>query len=96
MTQNWCYLLDQAYSTVSKLPKTSPTCRQNRHGLLKVENLKTTPHLTEECKLVIAEKTIQTFNTLIVYVQNKAALQEFARKYQGSSRSSLQKATKFC
>ncbi len=30
---------------------------------LKVQNLQTNPHLTEECKLVIAEHAIITFNT---------------------------------
>jgi hypothetical protein len=60
--------------------------------LLKVQNLKTTPHLTEECKLVIAEKSIQTFGTLIKYTQNKAALIAFAQKNQDSPRASLKKA----
>jgi hypothetical protein len=59
--------------------------------LLKVQNLKTTPHLTEECKLVIAEKAIKTFDTLMDYTQNKAALVAFAQKYQGSPRVSLRK-----
>ena len=59
--------------------------------LLKVENLKTTPHLTEECKLVIAEKAIQTFSTLIQYTKNKTALIEFAEKYQISPRNNLKK-----
>jgi hypothetical protein len=59
--------------------------------LLKVEKLKTTPHLTEECKLVIAEKAIQTFSTLIRHSENKKALLDFARKHQGSLRTSLRK-----
>lgn len=60
--------------------------------LLKVENLKVTPHLTEECRLVIAEHAIETFNTLINYTQNKRALIAFAKKHQNSSRASLKKA----
>lgn len=59
--------------------------------LLKVQNLQTTPHLTEECKLVIAEQAIQTFGTLITHAQNKKALIEFAQKHQDSPRSSLKK-----
>jgi hypothetical protein len=59
--------------------------------LLKVENLQTTPHLTEECKLVIAEKAIQTFNTLIRHTQNKKALIDFAKKHLSSSRASLKR-----
>lgn len=64
--------------------------------LLKVQNLKVTPHLTEECKLVIAEQTIKTFGTLIDYIQNQKALIDFAKKHQNSPRASLQKeAQKF-
>lgn len=64
--------------------------------LLKVQNLQTTPHLTEECKLVIAQQAIETFNTLIHYTQNKAALIEFAQKHQNSPRNALRmEALKF-
>jgi hypothetical protein len=59
--------------------------------LLKVQNLQTTPHLTEECRLVIAEKAIETFDTLIRYTKDKSALIAFAKKYQNSSRESLRK-----
>ncbi len=59
--------------------------------LLKVQDLKVTPHLTEECKLVIAEHTVKTFNTLIKYTQNKKVLLDFAKKHQNSHRISLKK-----
>jgi hypothetical protein len=59
--------------------------------LLKVQDLKMTPHLTEECKLVIAEHTIRTFNILIRYTQNKASLIVFVEKHQNSKRASLKK-----
>ncbi|HLN89033.1 MAG TPA: hypothetical protein VK253_03105 [Candidatus Binatia bacterium] len=59
--------------------------------LLKVQDLKVTPHLTEECKLVIAEQTVKSFNTLINYTQNKKALLDFAKKHQNSPRFSLKK-----
>jgi hypothetical protein len=57
--------------------------------LLKVQNLQTTPHLTEECKLVIAQAAIGTFNTLISYTQNKETLVAFAQKHQNSPRTKL-------
>jgi len=57
--------------------------------LLKVQNIQVTPHLTEECKLVIAQATIGTFNTLIKYTQNKEALLAFAQKHQNSPRAKL-------
>ena len=59
--------------------------------LLKVQDLKITLHLTDECKLVIAEHTIRTFNTLIRYTQNKASLIVFVEKHQNSKRVSLKK-----
>jgi len=59
--------------------------------LLKVQDLKITPRLTEECKLVIAEHAIRTFNTLIRNTQNKAALIVFTEKHQNSKRASLKK-----
>ena len=59
--------------------------------LLKVKNLNASAHLTEECKLVIAEQAIKTFNTLINHTQNKQALLAFAQKYLESSRASLKK-----
>jgi hypothetical protein len=59
--------------------------------LLKVQNLRLTPHLTEECTKVIAEKAIRTFKTLMKYTENKAALIDFAEKHQNSSRVSLRR-----
>ncbi len=59
--------------------------------LLKVQKLQITPHLTEECKLVIAQKAIETFNTLISQVQNKKALLAFAQKHQDSRRAALRR-----
>jgi hypothetical protein len=59
--------------------------------LLKVQSLKITPHLTEECKLVIAQKAIESFNTLINFTKNKKALLDFAEKHKVSSRDALRK-----
>jgi hypothetical protein len=59
--------------------------------LLKVQDLKMTPHLTAECRLVIAEHAIETFNKLIRYSKNKAALIFFAEKHQNSKRVSLKR-----
>ncbi len=63
--------------------------------LLKVQDLKLSPHLTEECCLVIAEQAIKTFSTIANYTQNKKALVDFARKHQNSSRISLRKVANF-
>ncbi len=64
--------------------------------LLKVENLSVTPHLTEECKRVLAEKAIECFDMFFDRIHNKDRVLSFARKYVGSSRKTLKvKADKF-
>jgi hypothetical protein len=57
--------------------------------LLKVENLSVTPHLTEECKRVLAEKAIECFDMFFDRIHNKDRVLSFARKYVGSSRKTL-------
>ena len=57
--------------------------------LLKVQDLKVTPHLTEECKLVIAEQAIKTFDTFFDHIEVKEKVVAFAQKYLNSSRTSL-------
>lgn len=59
--------------------------------LLKVQNLQSTPHISNECKLVIAQHTMRTFNTLIEYTQNRKPLIDFAQKHKNSTRASLRK-----
>jgi len=57
--------------------------------LLMVENIKTTPHLTNECKLVIAEKAIESFDMFFDKVKQKNKIISFVKKYSSSSRNSL-------
>jgi hypothetical protein len=59
--------------------------------LLKVQNLRLTPHLTEECTRVIAQKAIETFDTLMTYCKNKEPLLAFAQSHLDSTRGSLRK-----
>jgi hypothetical protein len=59
--------------------------------LLKVQNLKTTPHLTEECKLVIAEQTIKTFSSYFGKIENPEPVLAFVQKQLNSPRVSLKK-----
>jgi hypothetical protein len=95
----YCFLGSEYMVTVANVVANSATIVSNKpyladritSKLLKVQNLQTTPHLTEECKLVIAEQAIETFNTLIRYTENKAALIDFAEKHQNSERVSLKK-----
>jgi hypothetical protein len=59
--------------------------------LLKVQNLKTTPHLTEECKFVIAEQTIKTFSFYFDKIENQDPVLAFVQKQLNSPRVSLKK-----
>lgn len=66
--------------------------------LLKVENLSVTPHLTEECKKVIAEKAIETFDLFFDKIgeKEKKTVLAFVERQLGSSRRTLRtKASDF-
>jgi hypothetical protein len=64
--------------------------------LLKVEKLKTGAHLTAECKLVIAEKTIESFDMFFDTVENKQDVMLFVKRCCASSRKTLrEKAQRF-
>jgi len=57
--------------------------------LLKVENISTTPHLTAECKRVIAEKTIKSFDLFYDGIQDKNKIISFVRRHINSPRKTL-------
>ena len=57
--------------------------------LLKVENISITPHLTEECKRVIAEKTIESFNMFFGKIEQKEKVLSFVKRHLNSSRETL-------
>lgn len=59
--------------------------------LLKVENISTNPHLTEECKRVIAEKTIESFSLFFDKVDNRKQVISFIAKQIDSPRKTLKK-----
>ena len=57
--------------------------------LLKVENISITPHLSEECKRVITEHAIKTFDTFFPQIEQKGKVISFVKKHINSSRVSL-------
>ncbi|MCJ7732774.1 hypothetical protein MUP51_10710 [Candidatus Bathyarchaeota archaeon] len=64
--------------------------------LLTVENISTTPHLSEECKRVIAERAIKSFDVFFDKIKQKERVILFVKEYLLSSRKSLGKtATSF-
>jgi hypothetical protein len=71
---------------------------QITNELLKVENISTTPHLTDECKRVIAEATIQSFNLFFSQMGDaeKIKVLSFVKRHTNSSRTKLKlEAEKF-
>jgi hypothetical protein len=64
--------------------------------LLKVENVSITPHLTEECRRVIAEKAIESFDLFFERIDDKKKVISFVKKHVNSPRKTLKaKAEKF-
>jgi hypothetical protein len=61
--------------------------------LLKVENISITPHLTEECRRVIIEKAIQSFNRLFGRLENESKFEvyDFVKRQLDSPRDTLRK-----
>ncbi|UCF49142.1 MAG: hypothetical protein JSU91_05180, partial [Thermoplasmatales archaeon] len=64
--------------------------------LLKVENLNITPHLTIECKKIIVEQAILSFNMFFDKIENKEKVISFVKNQLNSSRKTLRsKAEEF-
>lgn len=61
--------------------------------LLKVDRISITAHLTDECKKVIIEKTIQSLNQFFNKLDHEVKVEvfEFVRKQLGSSRCKVRK-----
>jgi len=59
--------------------------------LLRVDKISTSPHLTEECKRVIAEHAVKSFDEFfdLVSTKDRATVLSFVQKYADSSRVSL-------
>jgi hypothetical protein len=64
--------------------------------LLRVEKISTSAHLTEECKRVVAEQAIKSFNQFFdkIGTEEKAKVLSFVKKHVDSSRAPLAKEAK--
>ena len=60
--------------------------------LLMIENISVTPHLTKECKLVIAEYALKSIDLFFPQIKQKNKVIKFVKRYVGSSRKTLQNA----
>jgi hypothetical protein len=60
--------------------------------LLKVQNISTTPHLTEECKRVIAQQAIKTLDLFFDRIDQKERVISFVKLHLDSPRKKLRTA----
>ena len=59
--------------------------------LLRVETITTTPHLSQECKRVIAEHAIKIFDQFFPEIEQKDKVFSFVKKHLNSPRTTLRK-----
>lgn len=80
-----------------KIAKAKPHLSQKiSNELLKVENISTTPHLTKECKNVIIQKTIKSFDTYFQSIQNKDEIISFVtRQLKNTRKTARAEAERF-
>jgi hypothetical protein len=57
--------------------------------LLKIENISITPHLSDECKRVITEHAIKSFDMFFPQIKQKDKVISFVKKHLNSSRKTL-------
>ena len=100
LSKYYGFLDDEHMVTVANVVGHSATIAQAKphlvpritRELLKVERLKTTPHLTDECKLVIAEKAIKSFDVFFDSVEDKKVVLAFVKRQLNKPRESLKVA----
>jgi hypothetical protein len=59
--------------------------------LLSVENIKTTPHLTAECKRVIVQHAIKSLDLFFNEIESKEQVLSFVKRQTHSTRATLRK-----
>ena len=57
--------------------------------LLRVEDISTTPHLTDECRRVIVEKAIKTLDSFFDKIEEKNKVLSFVERQRDSPRKTL-------
>jgi hypothetical protein len=73
-----------------KIASAKPHLVQKITGrLLKVEGISATPHLTEECKRVICEKAIKSFDQFFDKIDSREKVIAFVKRQRDSPRKTL-------
>jgi hypothetical protein len=57
--------------------------------LLTVDKLSITPHLTEECKRVLAQHVIKALDAFFIQIEDKERVIAFVKRHQNSTRAKL-------
>jgi hypothetical protein len=102
LNDNYMVTVANVVGNSAKIALAKPYLTQKiTNELLKVENISTTPHLTEECKRVIAEHTIKSFALFFNNIEQKEKVVSFVANHTNSPRNTLKKAAedfllKFC
>ena len=97
LTKYYSFLNDEYMITVAnvvgysgKIALAKPYLTQRiADELLKVRRISTTPHLTEECKRVIAEKAIESFDVFFNQIDNRKKVVDFVKSQLNSPRKTL-------
>lgn len=97
----YSFLNDEYMVTVANVVGNSATIALSKsylvpritNELLRVDKIALTPHLTEECKRVIAEQAVKSFNRFYdkMGAKEKAKVVSFVKKHAKSSRASLRR-----
>jgi hypothetical protein len=80
-----------------KIAKARPQLTQRiTNELLKIENIPTKPHLTQECKNILLGKTILAFSMYFDQIEKKDKLVSFVKRQVNNTRNATKvKAEKF-
>ena len=97
----YCFLNDEYMVTVANVVGNSPKIALSKPylvpritaELLRVDTISTSAHLTGECRRVIAEQAVKSFNQFFdkMGAEEKAKVLSFVKKHAGSPRASLAK-----
>ena len=96
----YSFLNNEYMVTVANIVGHSGKIAQAKHHLikkitkelLKVEKIETTPHLTPECKNVIVEKAIKSFDMFFDQVENKDEVILFVKRQLNNTRKTVRTA----
>jgi hypothetical protein len=92
LNDNYLVTVASVVEHSSKIALAKPYLIQKiTNELLKVNDISTTPHLTDECRRVIAEKAIKSFDLFFDRIDTKEKVISFAKRHLDSPRKTLKR-----